>query len=598
MLVFDEFYDRLFYNGSCNSCNQYNTSPAWCQSCDPISVSQMSTSGNKDIDEYIKRFSFKATRYEEVIEWIPFDRLDNIQTMNRKKSDSEVFSNWLDGVRTVLRTDGSCTQSRIPSYLVALKTFPGSNMNSVDFLKELDNYLQLKKDEFKIHGITQNTITNEYMMVLETYRRNSKFGKCIDCKLPNTSKAWCQLCDPRKTSKGWTSGNKDIDSCIKEFQFETTEYDKVIEWIPFNRLDNIKEIAKGGFGYVFSATWLDGKRIIVYDGKNYIQSRHKSSMVALKTLPGSQTSSADFLREFKNHMECRLTGSRLEIYGLTQNSATNQYLMVFQYANNGNLRHYLKLNFKKLIWKDKLLRLIDISKDLIKIHEAGYIHCDFHSGNILQHKEELWLEKIIKSYIADLGLSRNYKESTLKKGIYGVLPYIAPEILLGQKYTQMADIYSFGVVMAEITTGIPPFDGYLFNDDLAIKICSGLRPEFAPGTPDFYIELAESCMNSDPQKRPTAKMLYDEFSKWYNFMNEQDTDDEMDMFEESDDELDEKSEISNKFWEANDIIEQLPIIEQKNLDNVYTSQFIDVDKISQRFSEEVKSGDIEGNYTF
>ncbi|CAG8566415.1 13615_t:CDS:2 [Gigaspora rosea] len=90
-------------------------------------------------------------------------------------------------------------------------------------------------------------------------------------------------------------------------------------------------------------------------------------------------------------------------------------------------------------------------------------------------------------------------------------------------------------------------------------------------------------------------MLFIEFSKWYDFMNEQDTVNETDTFEESDDELDEKSEISNKFWEADDIIEQLPLTEQKNLDCVYTSQFVDVDKISQRFSEEVKSGNIEAN---
>ncbi|RIB24768.1 kinase-like domain-containing protein [Gigaspora rosea] len=274
--------------------------------------------------------------------------------------------------------------------------------------------------------------------------------------------------------------------------------------------------------------------------------------------------------------------------------------MVFQYVNSGNLRQYLRLNFKKLTWKDKLLRLVDISKDLIQIHEAGYIHCDFHNGNILQHKEELWLEKIIKSYIADLGLSRNNREPSLKKGICGVLPYIAPEILLGQKFTQAADIYGFGVIMAEITKGIPPFDGYLFNNDLAIKICVGLRPGFAPGTPDCYTKLAESRMNSDPQKRPTAKMLFDEFSKWYSFMNEQEPDYEVDTFDEYDeyyeydesDELDEKSEISNKFWEADEIIQQQPITTQKNLDSVYTSQFIDINEISQRFSSEIKSGNI------
>ncbi|RIB09133.1 kinase-like domain-containing protein [Gigaspora rosea] len=274
-----------------------------------------------------------------------------------------------------------------------------------------------------------------------------------------------------------------------------------------------------------------------------------------------------------------------------------------QLVRGGKLHQYMRIKFKKLKWKDKLLRLTEISKELIQIHEAGYIHCDFHSGNILQHKEELWLEKIIKSYITDLGSSRNNKESTLKKGICGVLPYIAPEILLGKKFTQAADIYGFGVIMAEITTGIPPFDGYLFNNDLAIKICGGLRPDFAPGTPNCYIKLAKLCMNSDPQKRPTAKMLFDEFSKWYDFMNEQDTDDEVDTFDEYDEsdesnELDERSEISNKFWEADEIIQQQPITTQKNLDSVYTSQFVDVDKIFQRFSEEVKSGNIADKYAF
>ncbi|RIB14894.1 kinase-like domain-containing protein [Gigaspora rosea] len=351
------------------------------------------------------------------------------------------------------------------------------------------------------------------------FKRNFNYGKCTDCNRFKTSKAWCQSCDPWKVTKGWTSGNKDIDSCIKEFQYDATKYEKLIEWIPFDRLDNIQEVGKGGFGYVFSATWLDGKRRAIYDGEKYIQSRTKPDIVALKTLSDD---SAEFLQN------------------------------------------------------------VDIAKDLIQIHEAGYIHCDFHSGNILQHKEELWLEKIIKSYIADLGLSQNNKESTLKKG---VLPYIAPEILLGRKYTQAADIYGFGVVMAEITTGVPPFDGYLFDNDLAIKICCGLRPKLALGTPDCYIKLAESCMDSDPQKRPTATMLFDEFSKWYGFISESGK-------------LNEKSEISNKFWEADYIIQQLPITTQQNLDSVYTSQFVDVNAISQRFSEEVKSGNITGKYVF
>ncbi|CAG8814967.1 7351_t:CDS:2, partial [Gigaspora margarita] len=47
--------------------------------------------------------------------------------------------------------------------------------------------------------------------------------------------------------------------------------------------------------------------------------------------------------------------------------------------------------------------------------------------------------------------------------------------------------------------------------------------------------------------------------------------DEVDTFDESDesDELDEKSEIINKFWEADEIIQQQPIVKQKNLDSKY-----------------------------
>ena len=102
-------------------------------------------------------------------------------------------------------------------------------------------------------------------------------------------------------------------------------------------------------------------------------------------------------------MYCRLSGSRLVVYGLTQNTETSEYMMVIQYANKGDLHNYLTLNFKELTWEDKLSILIDIAKDLIKIHQAGYIHCDLHCGNILQN--ESWLGSL-KSYIADLGFSR------------------------------------------------------------------------------------------------------------------------------------------------------------------------------------------------
>jgi hypothetical protein len=105
--------------------------------------------------------------------------------------------------------------------------------------------------------------------------------------------SWCQTCDPQKTTQGWTSGNKDIDDCIKEFQLKATSYKDVIEWIPFNRLVYVQNV-----GDKVLATWLDGIRYTkeVYDGNKYAQSRMRSCKVDLKILTRSQSLS-DMLKE-------------------------------------------------------------------------------------------------------------------------------------------------------------------------------------------------------------------------------------------------------------------------------------------------------------
>ncbi|RIB04423.1 kinase-like domain-containing protein [Gigaspora rosea] len=396
--------------------------------------------------------------------------------------------------------------------------------------------------------------------------KNSNYGKCAHCNKYNTKGAWCQTCDPDITVQEWTSGNKDIDDCVKGFQLRTTGYERMIEWIPFDRLNNIEKIGEGGFGSVFSATWLDGIRKIEfdYDNDKFIKAREPSSVVALKTLSGSRKNSLDFLNEFSNHIKCRLYGSELKMYGLTQNTETNEYFMVFQYANNGSLYKFLRTKFQDITWQTKLKLLKDISLDLRHIHNAGYIHADFHSGNILQDEEYEGISKSIKSYISDLGLSKKKNRNDLEGGTYGVLPYVAPEVLLGQKFTPAADIYSFGVIMSEMSTGQRPFDGRPFDLSLTLDIYRGLRPEFAPGTPDCYIELAKQCMDSDPQKRPDALDIWVKCNEWNEIMKSSDN----------------ANEIKNQFLEADKIVKALPIISPKHPDFMYTSKIINTQKIS------------------
>ncbi|RIB19710.1 hypothetical protein C2G38_2035848 [Gigaspora rosea] len=139
------------------------------------------------------------------------------------------------------------------------------------------------------------------MTVIDFYsdKRKSVNGNCEYCKRYNTSPAWCQLCDPPKVVQQITNADKNNEDCIKEFQLRAMAFEKVIEWILFNRLRSMKVIGQGGFGKVYSAIWLDGKRIVEGDiSMGYIRF-HKKCEVALKTLPGSQAISSCFLNEVR-----------------------------------------------------------------------------------------------------------------------------------------------------------------------------------------------------------------------------------------------------------------------------------------------------------
>ena len=60
--------------------------------------------------------------------------------------------------------------------------------------------------------------------------------------------------------------------------------------------------------------------------------------------------------------------------------------------------------------------------------------------------------------ISDLGMCQPADNKEKKEGIYGVLPYVAPEVLRGFQYTQAADIYSFGIIINEFMSEEMPYD--------------------------------------------------------------------------------------------------------------------------------------------
>ena len=131
-------------------------------------------------------------------------------------------------------------------------------------------------------------------------KRKKVYGICGECNAPGMGSYWCQSCNAKRFKKNfenWTSGNKNIDELIQHSQLNATYCGNCLEWIPFEKFQNITYITEGGFGKVYSAVWPEGY-IKYWDIKNQNWVRRKSNkFVALKSLNNSKNVTLEFINE-------------------------------------------------------------------------------------------------------------------------------------------------------------------------------------------------------------------------------------------------------------------------------------------------------------
>ncbi|POG74978.1 kinase-like domain-containing protein, partial [Rhizophagus irregularis DAOM 181602=DAOM 197198] len=199
----------------------------------------------------------------------------------------------------------------------------------------------------------------------------------------------------------------------------------------------------------------------------------------------------------------------IKLYGITQDPETENYIMILDYAENGSLRNYLNTNYGELSWTDKINYLHSIAHGLNDIHEIELIHRDLHTGNILRLKNLTCITDMGLCKPADCNTSENAKSK-----IYGILPYIAPEILRGRNYTKAADIYSFGIIMYEVISGLLPYYDVGHDVNLAANICKGLRPRFNIKVPQLIVHLIKRCLDANQSNRPNAAEIKKTLNQW------------------------------------------------------------------------------------
>ncbi|RHZ84291.1 hypothetical protein Glove_84g20 [Diversispora epigaea] len=413
---------------------------------------------------------------------------------------------------------------------------------------------------------------------------------CPECNQKwNKYAPWCKPCNSKHFQNDfnkWTSGNDKIDKFIRDAQLNAKDQWGVIEWIQYDKFKDVKQIGKGGFGTIHYARWIGGY-IGKWDIKNQQWKRQRNwaksvgdAEVALKKFHNFVDFN-DVLNEMEIHFKTRTGGASIRFYGITQDPETHSYMMVLSYAGDGNLREYLKINYNNINWKQKLYILSLLSRNLSSIHELDIVHQDFHPGNILAYnfKNDL--------VISDFGLSKLIganPNNPEKRNIFGVLPYIAPEVLSGEEYTKAADVYSFGIIVYEMVTGFPPYPDIPHDKDLAMKICNGLRPKIPFHTPKLITRMIMRCWDARVTLRPTFEALRRELKKYdhdydYGYLYKGNKDSEIVIQIKKAEELSANQESTNTTTTT-------PLNYQTHPQAIYTSRLLNYSKLPKPKNEE------------
>ncbi|RIB16502.1 kinase-like domain-containing protein [Gigaspora rosea] len=390
-------------------------------------------------------------------------------------------------------------------------------------------------DEIESNLLSTNEDRRKSRILLLNANKNSisddsQSPKCLKCNGDLSSwdyvndvlcNFWCNFCESQELQRNfsnWTSGNLDIDNLIQESQLNIGYNMSYLEWIPSDRLTDMIEIGKGGFATVYSAIWIDGPRDIWNDEKK-IWERGGERTVAVKRLHNSANINPEFLNELKLHSHRFRDSYILQYFGISRHSITGDFMLVMEFTNKGNLRNYLQ-SVPNMSWAQKIDILESLIIGLSQLHNDAILpHKDFHPGNILI--SNLGFpddEPIIVTSVSDFGLTKpasiQTESSSVVSELYGVMPYVAPEVLQGHPFTKAADIYSLAMVMWELSSGKPPFYNRAHDHDLVLDIYNGVRPEIIPGTPKCYVELMKSCWNTNEFERPTVQMVAHTLFSW------------------------------------------------------------------------------------
>jgi len=188
--------------------------------------------------------------------------------------------------------------------------------------------------------------------------------------------------------------------------------------------------------------------------------------------------------------------------------------MVLEFMQGGSLHSLLHgKKSRPLEPAKKGCIALEVASGLAYLHSQGILHRDIKTANILLDEQQ-------HAKVADFGISRTFGgELTAETGTYRTM---APEVITHQQYCSQCDVYSFGVLLWELTHQLTPFADFTPLQAAFAVAMEQRRPDIALSKElEAYGPLIKSCWKQNPDDRPSSdkvvvecKRLRNSVAKW------------------------------------------------------------------------------------
>lgn len=173
------------------------------------------------------------------------------------------------------------------------------------------------------------------------------------------------------------------------------------------------------------------------------------------------------------------------------------WCIVTEYAKGGSVRQFLNRRQNRSVpLKLAVKQALDVARGMEYVHGLNLIHRDLKSDNLL-----IAADKSIK--IADFGVARIEVQTEGMTPETGTYRWMAPEMIQHRQYTHKVDVYSFGIVLWELITGMLPFQNMAAVQAAFAVVNKGVRPTIPHDCLPALSHIMTLCWDPNPDVRPS-----------------------------------------------------------------------------------------------